>query len=252
MFFVKRHRYEGHIPPEQLLAIAFLPLLKHDNIVRLQELSLDQFANFYFVYEYLDLHLHECVAAISKDKKLLKSVVYKILLGTQFYHAFGIAHQQLRPENILIDLHKGQVKIADFKLVGLTGLPKEMKATVSCYSAPEDLIRSTEPGIAVDIWSIGCIFGELVTGKPLFAGRNAHERLYSIYSILGQTIKIGDAEEIVDKFKAKDLHSTFDLSTLEPSGFDLLSKMLMVDPGKRITVQNALAHEYFDEVRNDN
>lgn len=109
----------------------------------------------------------------------------------------------------------------------------------------------------IDIWSIGCIFAEMITGKALFTGLNDNDQVKKIFRIMGtpsekdypNIVKLQDWNpEVFEVFPPQDLRQY--VPTLEDEGFKLLESMLKIDPDKRITTDEALTHPYFDEIQN--
>jgi len=129
------------------------------------------------------------------------------------------------------------------------------------YRPPDVLLGNKEYEATIDVWSIGCIFAEMCTGKALFAGLNDDNQTKQIFRILG-TPSVKDYPGLLDlpgwdpeKFEQ---HQPQDLKqyvpNLDDNGFDLLTKLLMIQPDKRITLPEALEHKYFadlpDKVKN--
>jgi serine/threonine protein kinase len=113
------------------------------------------------------------------------------------------------------------------------------------YRAPEVFIGSSNYSTAVDIWSVGCIFAELLTGKPLFNGNQELDVLHKIYQLLGMPEQVSytflkDFSPVKKIVKFEDL-----FENLDENGLDLISKMLVLDPQKRITAYEALEHPFF-------
>ena len=125
----------------------------------------------------------------------IKKLLHQILSGIADCHMKRIIHRDLKPANILIDKSAGtsppipdNIKIGDFGLARTFSLPvrpSSQEVVTLWYRAPEILLGSVEYSTPIDVWSIGCIFAEMVTKKPLFSGDSDLDQLYRIFRILG-------------------------------------------------------------------
>jgi cyclin-dependent kinase len=167
-----------------------------------------------------------------------------------------VLHRDLKPQNLLIN-REDILKLADFGLARAFGIPVKNfthEVVTLWYRAPDVLMGSKNYSTSVDIWSVGCIFAEIVNRKPLFAGNNEEEQLQKIFQIRGTP-----TEEDWPGFKELPLfpqegqiqHKPKSLADKVPlceAGLDLLDKMLQSNPNKRITAKQAMAHPYFKDV----
>jgi len=161
--------------------------------------------------------------------------------------------------NILVT-NSGELKICDFGLARQFGGPGKYTQLVVTlwYRAPELLLGATVYGAAVDVWSLGCIFGELLAGAPLFNGRTEIDQLQKIFKLLGtpneriwpdfpslpSTQKVTFVEQPYNKLRQK---FPCDATGLSDKGFELLNRMLTYDPLRRFDSAEALHHPFFDE-----
>jgi serine/threonine protein kinase len=189
---------------------------------------------------------------------LVKSYLCQILKGIQYCHRHRVLHRDLKPQNLLID-KKGAIKIADFGLARCCGSPMRCytsKVVTQWYRPPELLLGGVLYGTAVDIWSLGCIFAEMVTLEPLFDADSLIAQIFRIFQLLGTPTEetwpgissYCNFKTSFPAFPARDLQSLFTKCPLEPAGVDLLKKMLIYDPDRRIGADEALKHPYFDEL----
>lgn len=167
-------------------------------------------------------------------------------------------HRDIKGANLLVS-SKGEVKLADF------GLAREVtpnfknytnRVVTLWYRAPELLLGTKNYSYPIDMWSVGCLFGELLANNPLFPGDTEHKQLHCIFSMLGfpteerlpgvtkMRIFSKLTNKPIYKYKLKDYISN-DSSKADELAVDLLEKMLLYDPSKRITAAEALNHPYF-------
>eukprot|EP00055_Hartaetosiga_balthica_P001115 m.138114 g.138114 ORF g.138114 m.138114 type:complete len:293 (+) comp13233_c0_seq1:58-936(+) len=241
------------VPSTAIREISLLKELQHPNVVSLLEVIHSE-SDLHLVFEFLD---HDLKQYIDKTKDMLsqervKSFMYQLLLGLEFCHTHRILHRDLKPQNLLIAAD-GTIKLADFGLARAFGIPVRAythEVITLWYRAPEILLGAKQYACPVDIWSIGTIFAEMVTKRPLFPGDSEIDQLYRIFRELGTPTEriwpgishLKDYNAQFPQWKRKDLESVI---PLDPTGIDLLKKMLIYNPSKRISASTALKHVYF-------
>ena len=255
-------------PVTAMREILIMKRLHHQNILKLIEIVLSQpneknknRGNFYLVFEYMehDLSLLSTFR-INYTIPEIKCILYQILSGIGYLHENNIIHRDIKSANILLN-NKGEIKIGDFGLARLINPNPNVakrytnRVVTLWYRAPELLLGETNYGFAIDVWSIGCVFSELLNGVPLFNGRTDNEQVEKIFEKCG--IPNEDTWKGVTKLKywkdrCPNANYTFNLrevykdnKKVDDITFDLLSKMLILDPSKRITVKDALEHNFF-------
>jgi len=210
------------------------------------------------VFEYLEYDLKKYIQLYHGplQEMVAKSFLYQLLCGLAFCHCKRFIHRDLKPQNLLLG-DNGILKIADFGLARLIELPPASTYTHEVvtlwYRSPEILLGDNEYSFPADIWSVGCIFAEMAQGKPLFPGDSEIGQLFKIFEICGTPTeiiwpgvsKLRDFKSTFPKWKVQDLHKI--VPNLDKSGLDLLSKMIILDPNKRISAKTALSHPYFDD-----
>ncbi|XP_071713510.1 cell division control protein 2 homolog A-like [Rutidosis leptorrhynchoides] len=256
--FYKKKVYKGCLTTA-IREATLLKLVKHENVVRIRDVVFEE-EELYIILEYLNSNLKKYMKScpnFSKNLPLIKMILYQILCGIACCHSHRVIHRDLKPANLLIDLRNNLVKIADFGLarkVHYTIRPLSKDVRTLSYMAPEILLGSRLYYAPADVWSIGCIFAEMVNGKPLFKGKSEIDQLFCIYEIMGTpeedtwpgVTSYTRFDSNVPRCPRKDLASV--VPNLDEYGLDLLSKLLYMDPCKRITAKDALEHEYFKDI----
>jgi len=121
------------------------------------------------------------------------------------------------------------------------------------YRAPDVLMGSKKYSTSVDIWSVGCIFAEMVNGRPLFPGSSERDQLIKIFRVLGTPDPntwpgMTELPEYKEDFTLYPKISFKKIIPLDDCGLELLEQMLVYDPAKRISAQDALRHSYFQDL----
>jgi len=178
-------------------------------------------------------------------------LVYQIVRGMKYVHSAGIIHRDLKPSNIAVN-EDCELKILDFGLARPT--ENEMTGYVATrwYRAPEIMLNWMHYNQTVDLWSVGCIMAEMLTGKTLFPGTDHIDQLTRILALCGtptqETMdKISSVEaknyiNSLPRMEKKKFNEVF--SGANPVAIDLLEAMLEIDPDRRITAEQTLAHPY--------
>ncbi|KAH3765770.1 CMGC/CDK/CDC2 protein kinase [Pelomyxa schiedti] len=259
---LKKIRMEGEdegVPSTAIREIAILKDLRHSNIVNLIDVVNDD-SKLYLVFEFLDQDLKryiDCVKTPYVDPALVKSYVFQMLLGIDYCHAHRVLHRDMKPQNLLIDKF-GNLKLADFGLARAFGIPLRAythEVVTLWYRSPEILLGSQNYSTGVDIWATGAIFSELVTKQPLFPGDSEIDELFKIFKHLGTPTErswpgvsqLPDFKPTFPMWTGQNI-ATYYGELLEPAGQDLLMKMLVYDPPRRISARAALHHPYFDNL----
>ncbi|XP_055879191.1 cyclin-dependent kinase-like 1 isoform X2 [Biomphalaria glabrata] len=240
--------------------IRMLKQLKHPNLVNLIEVFRRR-KRLHLVFEYVD---HTVLNELDRHpkgvpEKLVQRIIYQTLLAVNFCHQHNTIHRDVKPENILIN-RQGQVKLCDFGFARvLTGPGGEYTDYVATrwYRAPELLVGDTQYGPPVDVWAIGCVFAELLTGQAIWPGRSDVDQLYLIRKTLGDLIP--RHLEIFSNnafFKGMSIPEPERLEPLEerypmmsPSAMNFLQSCVQMDPEERGTCAQLLQHPYMDANR---
>eukprot|EP00697_Spironema_sp_BW2_P002740 gnl/Spiro4/13656_TR7280_c0_g1_i1.p1 gnl/Spiro4/13656_TR7280_c0_g1~~gnl/Spiro4/13656_TR7280_c0_g1_i1.p1 ORF type:complete len:294 (+),score=46.27 gnl/Spiro4/13656_TR7280_c0_g1_i1:120-1001(+) len=245
------------IPSTAIREIALLKELQHPNIVRLHDVVYTE-RKLTLVFEHLDQdlkkYLDSCRGRI--DPMTVKLFLYQLLRGIAYCHEHRILHRDLKPQNLLIN-KDGELKLADFGLARAFGIPVRSftcEVVTLWYRAPDVLFGSRKYTTSIDIFSAGCIFAEMATGRPLFPGSSDSDQLLRIFRVLGTPtaeswpgmLELPNYKPNLPMYQAQDLSKI--VPTIDPVGIDLLRQMLRVDPALRISAHAALCHQYFRDL----
>ncbi|XP_055918794.1 cyclin-dependent kinase 1 [Eupeodes corollae] len=257
---MKKIRLESEdegIPSTAIREISLLKELKHPNIVCLEDVLMEE-NRLYLIFEFLSMDLKKYMDSLPMDKmmdpELVRSYLYQITNAILFCHRRRVLHRDLKPQNLLIN-NNGVIKVADFGLGRSFGIPVRIythEIVTLWYRAPEVLLGSPRYSCPVDIWSIGCIFAEMSTRKPLFQGDSEIDQLFRMFRILRTpTEDIWPGVTSLPDYKTTFPYwSTNQLANqvrkLNAVGLDLIKKMLVYDPVHRISAKGVLEHPYFD------
>uniref|UniRef100_A0A6I8RZ13 mitogen-activated protein kinase n=1 Tax=Xenopus tropicalis TaxID=8364 RepID=A0A6I8RZ13_XENTR len=251
--------------------LRLLKHMKHENVIGLLDVftpakSFEEFNDVLprgvapdlpIVTRYLVTHLMGAdLNNIVKCQKLtddhVQFLIYQILRGLKYIHSAGIIHRDLKPSNLAVN-EDCELKILDFGLARHTD--EEMTGYVATrwYRAPEIMLNWMHYNQTVDIWSVGCIMAELLTGRTLFPGTDHINQLQQIMRLTGtppsyliNRMPSHEARNYIQSLPYMPKMNFEDVFLgANPQAVDLLEKMLVLDTDKRITAAEALAHPYF-------
>uniref|UniRef100_A0A0D9YLZ4 mitogen-activated protein kinase n=1 Tax=Oryza glumipatula TaxID=40148 RepID=A0A0D9YLZ4_9ORYZ len=247
-----------------LREIKVLRLLRHPDIIAIKHIMLPptrrEFRDIYVVFELMESDLHQVIEAnhdLSPEHH--RFFLYQLLCALKYIHSANVFHRDLKPKNILAN-SDCKLKICDFGLarVAFNDSPSTIFWTdyvaTRWYRAPElcgSFFSKYTP--AIDIWSIGCIFAEILTGRPLFPGRNVVHQLDLITDLLGtpssetlSRIRNENARGYLTGMQRKHpIPFSHKFHNADPLALRLLERLLAFDPKDRPTAEEALADPYF-------
>lgn len=247
------------IPPTSFREITILRQLNHPNIVSLKSV-INREDSLTLVIEYLDRDLKYMMETTKAKLSpgIVKSYAYQMLSGLCYCHCHRIIHRDMKPANLLLN-KQGELKICDFGLARTITFPMKAythEVITLWYRPPEILLgnRHTKYSTSADIWSAGCILAEMVNLEPLFGGDSEVDQLMGIFEVLGTPTDetfpgfttMPGYSDTFPKCEAKPLKDV--LPDEDPLLLDLISKMLVYDPVRRITAAQALDHDYFADL----
>ncbi|XP_074652153.1 cyclin-dependent kinase 2-like [Tubulanus polymorphus] len=247
------------VPSTAIREISLLKELDHSSIVSLLDVIHND-KKLYLVFEYLNQDLKKFMDNAPPSGiplPLIKSYLHQLLQGIAYCHTHRVLHRDLKPQNLLIDC-EGSIKLADFGLARAFGVPVRSythEVVTLWYRAPEILLGCRYYSTAIDVWSIGCIFAEMITKRPLFSGDSEIDQLFRIFRTLGTpderlwpgVSKLPDYKSTFPKWPPqKDIGHL--VPTLDEDGKELLMMMLTYVPHNRVSAKNALGHRYLSDV----
>ncbi|KEH26925.1 putative mitogen-activated protein kinase CMGC-MAPK family [Medicago truncatula] len=252
-----------------LREIKLLRLLRHPDIVEIKHIMLPpsrrEFKDVYVVFELMESDLHQVIKANDDlTPEHYQFFLYQLLRGLKYTHTANVFHRDLKPKNILANADC-KLKICDFGLarVSFNDAPSAIFWTdyvaTRWYRAPElcgSFFSKYTP--AIDIWSIGCIFAEMLSGKPLFPGKNVVHQLDLMTDLLGtpptesiSKIRNEKARRYLSSMRKKQpVPFTKKFPNVDPLALNLLERLLAFDPKDRPTAEEALSDPYFHGLSN--
>jgi len=254
---------EEGTPSTAIREISLMKELKHVNIVRLHDVIHTE-TKLVLIFEFCEQDLKKYMDQQGDrgalDPNTVRSFMFQLLKGTAFCHENQVLHRDLKPQNLLIN-RKGELKLGDFGLARAFGVPVNTfsnEVVTLWYRAPDVLLGSRTYSTSIDVWSCGCIFAEMISGVPLFRGRDNQDQLLHIMRILGTPTEaqfqkiLKDSPEIQLKPFPRYPRMSFAqvLPKASPAALDLLERLLKFDPAERISAAEALSHPYFTEANN--
>jgi len=246
-----------------LREIRILLSLKHENIIDIRDFLCEQkvssLKDIYIVQSLMECDLHKLLRSQKLSSDHICYFLYQILRGLKYIHSANVLHRDLKPSNILLNSNC-DLKICDFGLARVsdpsqdhTGLLTEYVAT-RWYRAPEVMLNAKGYSQALDVWSVGCILGEMINNKPMFPGKHYLDQISKIQEIIGTPVRSElefitnpKAQQYVAGLPARPPVSWEKIYPgKEPMLLDMLNKLLAFNPVSRLTVEQALAHPYLE------
>eukprot|EP01082_Thalassiosira_pseudonana_P012247 g10999.t1 g10999 contig46:182186-183491(-) len=237
-------------------------LSDHENIVKIESvINADNDRDLYIVFaDYMETDLNQVIRARILEEIHIRFIVYQLLKALKYIHTAKILHRDIKPSNLLIDA-SCRVKVCDFGLCRSIADDDEQPSesllmtdyvATRWYRSPEVLMGSKKYTEGLDLWSVGCILGEMFRSRPLLSGTSTMNQLEKIFELTGnptakdvKSWQSSFATTILDNVQAKSQVKLGELCPELPKGAKHLMKSLIkLDPNKRGTAESALEHEY--------
>ena len=262
---------EAGFPITAIREIEILSQMQHENVVRLFEVATSQPASsnghlgsVYMVFEYMEHDLGGLLdlPGFSLGLAQIKCVMRQILAGVGYCHRQGVMHRDMKASNILMN-NRGELKLADFGLsrrLEDAGAGMTARVITLWTRPPELLLGDRRYSYSVDMWSVGCIFAQLLLGKPLLRGKDEDGQMRAIMEMCG-TPRESDWPGCSDLKWFKHFteggqgphrrrlreHIQGKIPHLSEAGLDLIDRLLVLNPRRRLTAAQALEHPFFRE-----
>ena len=250
-----------------LREIAILKEIKHENIIALRDVLFHP-PKLTLVFELCDCDLKKQMRS-QLGSETIRSYAYQMLKGIECMHKQQIVHRDLKPQNILVCDEGKTIKICDFGLARVEGIPIKKyshEAVTLWYRPPDVILGSSNYGLGVDIWSAGCIIAEMLGGEAIFNGKNECEQLHKMFTLLGRPTaedypnmaKFPEMKKFQNEAQCMMDESIGRVPKLEEwvtthrvrerggeEAVELLRGMLQYNPRTRWTATKCLEHAYF-------
>lgn len=259
--------FEDLIDAKRILReIRLLSFFDHENIISLVDLqrppSRSNYEDIYIITDLMETDLHRVIYSRQDlSDEHIQYFMYQLMRGLLFMHSADVIHRDLKPSNLLLNKNC-DLKICDLGLARGYSDGQDENLTeyvvTRWYRAPEVILNASHYTKALDIWGAGCVFAEVIGRSPLFPGEDYLDQVQRIIAVLGMPSPedmafIGN-ESAKRYIKSLPKRQRVPWSTLyakaNPVALDLLNKMLVFNPDKRFTVEECLAHPYFEGLHN--
>ena len=236
--------------------LRLLKHMHHENVVGLLDVfspssTIENFNDVYLVTHLMDKNLNKIVKSHKLTDDHIRLLIYQLLCGLKYMHSAGIIHRDLKPSNIGVN-EDWRLRILN---CGLTHDEVTSYVAARWYCAPEILYEWASYNNTVDVWSVGCILAELVTGQTLFPGTDHIDQFKRILALCGNP-----SEELLSRTSSLTQSYIEQLQVFPPKNFasvfvnadvrtvSLLESMLVLDMDRRFSAEQALEHPYFENL----
>ncbi|XP_038058314.1 mitogen-activated protein kinase SLT2/MPK1-like [Patiria miniata] len=256
-----------------LREVRILRKLQHENIVKIHDVlysdgertnhcegttcTCTEAPALYIVQELLDTDLRNIIAGGTLTSEHARLFMYQLLRGMKYLHSANVLHRDLKPDNLLINFEDLVLKIGDFGMARILDPDYSHKGHLTqnvstrWYRSPELIFCPCDYTEAIDVWSAGCVFAEMLTGKPLFAGEHDLDQMLLILEIIPVSdVDLVEVEDSIPRKMLKNYKGTPRISLcdalpgVEPDALDLLKSLLTFNSNDRASAEEAISHPY--------
>jgi mitogen-activated protein kinase 7 len=238
--------------------------LRHDNIISILDImeppeNTNTFHDVYVVLDLMESDLHHIIHSVQPlSNEHIKYFLYQICRGLKYIHSANVIHRDLKPSNLLIN-RDCDLKIGDFGMArGVSSTPESHSTFLTeyvatrWYRAPELMLSFSEYTVALDMWSLGCIFAEMIGRRHLFPGKNYVNQLQLVLSVVGtpspEYIENIGSDKVKTYLRSLPERNSVELFVLFPNAsaeaLDMLKNLLQLHPRKRYSANDALNHPF--------
>ncbi|CAI4225292.1 unnamed protein product [Auanema sp. JU1783] len=260
---------------DEIQILKTLGRLNHKNIVKLLYTFRHEYPDsvcFSLIFEFLDVNLYQYLKSCNRCLALIETKMFTWQLFRGLFHLqrANICHRDIKPQNLLVNPESGLLKIGDFgaSTTDPNKVAQPSYHVTRYYRPPELLLGSTRYGVEIDIWSAGCVFGEMLRGNVLFIGSNSNDQMDTIMSVMGLPTT-SDVKEmnLVSNSKWKEAKSRFNSGKIKAcpwkiavpvtiknsisvsfEAVEILKEILTYNPNKRLHGSELLLHPFFSEI----
>lgn len=257
---IKPEADEVGLSPTTIREIALLSELQHPYVVQLIS-SVFNKGNVYLVFEYCDYDLRKYLDIYHEQSGIhglplvtIQRFLYQMCKAIEFCHLNRVYHRDMKPQNVLVTGDGDRIKIADFGLARQHGLPLTpltREVVTLWYRSPEILLGVTVYDHGVDMWALGCIFAEMLTGHALFAADCEIDCVFKIFQLVGTpspktfpTHKFPNWQNIFPQFAGMSIKKAVPCHYLSDEGYQYLLSFLELNPVHRIDSITASNHRW--------
>ena len=225
----------------------------HENIHKVVDMFIAGNKNQYLITYYYKNNLYDYVTK-KLPEKVIKQIIYQIVCGVNYLHKLKFIHRDIKPDNILLS-SEGKIILTDFDLCRQESKGKDDPMTRTAvtlyYRAPEIFYGDSYYGNKIDVWSIGCVFSELIIGKPLFKASNELGTLSNIIDYIGSPNEdnwpgVSSLPNFLPFTGGEfQLGKILEDNGLSKEGIQLATQMLTLDPKNRPSCEEILENDYF-------